>query len=634
MRPVDAASTNQRFEDEGLSGRSVYDRIRAPAEGRDFKLLIALIAKAVKIIWQVAPRQLSVATAVQVMAAVAAAVQLVFAREVLAQLIPMAGHHLRVSAVLPYFAGLAGATAIAAFATTVQSELTLLIGELVGRRAVGDVADAAGAVDLEAFERPGFYDRLERAHFNAMNRNMAAVTSFLGLISSLLATIAIAAVLLAVAPLIVPLILADALPVWLVSARNSREHHAFQTRMTTRNRERRYLLEAITGREYAKEIRSFDLGWFLRRRHDRLYDDYVHALGGLVRSRLRRALLGDLVASCAILATLGLLVWLIEQHRLTVADAGTAVFAVLFVAQRMRALIGHAAKLYESSLFLQDVSEFAALRPPSIPAHPHRPAPSGFHRLVVEDVSFTYPAATRSCLRNVSLEIGAGEVVALVGENGSGKTTLAKQLAALHTPTAGRILWDGVDVSKCDPYELRRSITVIFQDFVRWALSAADNIGMGDSARMHDRQSIIDAARRSGIDHFVSQLPNGYDTVLSRFFEAGCDLSIGQWQRVALARTLFRDAPLVIMDEPTAALDPLAEYRIFEAIRAALSGRSVLFISHRFSSVRIADRIFVLDDGQIIERGTHEELMALGGRYALMFNLQAAAYLGHDLVST
>jgi ATP-binding cassette subfamily B protein len=582
--------------------------------------------------WQVAPREVSVTIAFQIGAAAAMATQLLFARKILALLVPTAGHSLDVSSMLPYFAGLAVATATVAFATSVQSELTLLIAELVGRRATADVAEVAAAVDLDAFERPGFYDRLERAHFNAVHRNETAVTNLLGLINSVLAVIGVAVALIVIQPLILPLALAGILPAWLVSSRNSRVLHDFDTETTPLQRERRYLLETLTSRDHAKEIRAFDIGGLLRRRHDTLYDEYTAALRRVISKRLRRELLGDLFAACATVATLGLMLWLIDQGRLTLADAGAVVFGVLFLGQRLRTSVNFAGRLFEASLFLDDVFDFVALKPAAESARPRGRAPARFNRLVVDDVTFTYPGAHRPSLRNVSLDIGHGEVVALVGENGSGKTTLAKQLAGLHTPTHGRILWDDVDIATCDPHQFRRSIAVIFQDFVRWALTARDNIGLGFDERLHDIDAVTAAARRAGADGFLSRLPHGYDTVLSRLFSGGRDLSLGQWQRVALARALFRDAPFVIMDEPTAALDPLAEYRIFEAVRSALAGRSVLLISHRFSSVRLADRIFVLHDGEITEQGTHEDLMALGGRYARLFALQASAYLGQDPV--
>jgi ATP-binding cassette subfamily B protein len=229
-------------------------------------------------------------------------------------------------------------------------------------------------------------------------------------------------------------------------------------------------------------------------------------------------------------------------------------------------------------------------------------------------------------LDDVSFEVHAGQVVALVGENGSGKTTMAKLLAGLYTPTSGHITWDGVDTATCQQAALRDHVAVIFQDFVQYFLTARDNVGLGRHERIDDLDAVRTAAQEAGADSFLSALPEGYDTYLGREFEGGRELSIGQWQRVALARAFFRGAPFVILDEPTAALDPRAEHDLFERIRTMARGRTVLLISHRFSSVRAADRIFVLRHGRLVEQGNHDELMAAGGHYATLFLLQASSY--------
>jgi ATP-binding cassette subfamily B protein len=236
----------------------------------------------------------------------------------------------------------------------------------------------------------------------------------------------------------------------------------------------------------------------------------------------------------------------------------------------------------------------------------------------------------RPALRGVSLEIGAGEVIALVGENGSGKTTLAKMLAGLYQPDRGTVSWDGVDAGTLDPEWLHDHVAVLFQDFARFMLTAKENIGLGRVERIEDIDAIVEAAERSGAHPFIRDWDAGYDTVLGPVFAGGKDISIGQWQRIALARAFFRDAPLVILDEPTAALDARAEHDLFERMRGLFEGRSVLLISHRFSSVRSADRIYVLHEGEIVESGTHGELMALGGRYAELFTMQAKAYFPDD----
>ena len=315
------------------------------------------------------------------------------------------------------------------------------------------------------------------------------------------------------------------------------------------------------------------------------------------------------------------------DHRLSLAATGTGLWGVALLAQRLRAMVSNAGMLYESALFIADVNEFLARETRARSARPKQLPPAGFDRVLIDGVSFAYPGAPRLALNDVTIEIARGEVVALVGQNGSGKTTLAKILAGLYTPDSGHVLWDDVAVEGCDPELLAHSIAVIFQDFAKYALSARDNVAMGRTEAFDDFERVVEAAESAAADEFLAKLPKGYDTLLSRMFAGGRDLSIGQWQRVALARSFFRDAPLVIMDEPTAALDTASERALFDRIGALSRDRALLLISHRYSSVRSADRIYVLHEGAVVEHGSHEELMALGGRYATLFGLQAEAYL-------
>jgi ATP-binding cassette subfamily B protein len=254
-------------------------------------------------------------------------------------------------------------------------------------------------------------------------------------------------------------------------------------------------------------------------------------------------------------------------------------------------------------------------------------APDSFGTLRVESVGFRYPGSDAEALHAVNLEIREGEVVALVGENGSGKTTLAKLIAGLYYPDDGRITWDGNDTARFRPSSLRDQITLVFQDFVRYALTGTENISIGRVARPVDADAVLAAAGAAGAADILSALPRGFDTILSRLFAGGRDLSGGEWQRVALARSFYRDAPLVILDEPSASLDPRAEHELFSTLRSALHGRTALFISHRFSTVRGADRIYVLHRGAVVEEGTHEELMAADHRYAELYRLQSDAYV-------
>jgi ATP-binding cassette subfamily B protein len=322
---------------------------------------------------------------------------------------------------------------------------------------------------------------------------------------------------------------------------------------------------------------------------------------------------------------LALLVWFIVSGRLDVAAAAAAAGAMLVFAQRLASLAASTGTLYESALFIEDFTSFLDQQP--APVTGLQPAPDSFDRIALRNVTFQYPNADRPAIAGVSIDIGRGQVVALVGENGSGKTTLAKILAGLYHPAAGSICWDDRDIAEVDPASLRDQIAVIFQDFVKYHFSARDNIALGRTERFDDVDGMLAAAQRAAADEFLASLPRGFDTVLGAEYFGSSDLSIGQWQRLALARAFFRDAPLLILDEPTAALDARSEAALFERIQQLYEGRTVVLISHRLSSVRQADQIYVLEHGRVTESGTHDQLMGAHGTYAEMFTLQANSYI-------
>jgi ATP-binding cassette subfamily B protein len=584
-----------------------------------------LIWGAVTLVWRAAPREFAVSALLQLAAAVGVTAELLLGRRILSAL-ASGGRSNDIAGLLSSLVPLAIVGALIAFADIARTEQQQVLSELVARYAINRVIDVATAVDLVTYERPSFHDRLVRAHVNATIRPLQMATGVLGMLGAGFAVVGIAAALLVLQPFFLLLVVIAYIPAWFVTTRASKAGHDFSVDQTERDRRRDYLLAVLCRKEEAAEVRAFGVARFLRDRHDRLYEEKLEDLRTLVRRRLRLGLLGGLLTSALTMGTITVLVLFVSSGRISLAVAGAAAGAVLLLGQRLQALSSNAGALYESSLFIEDFTRFVESMPQIESARPRREPPARFSQLVADHVTFTYPSRERPSLRDVSIQINAGEVVALVGENGSGKTTLAKVLAGLYSPQAGAVRWDGEDVAGYDAERLRDSVAVIFQDFVKYDLPVWENIALGRHEHSDDRQRVVDAARRAGADGYIASLEKAYDTRLGAQFAGGSELSIGQWQRLALARTFFRDAPFIVLDEPAASLDPRAEFRLFEDIRALARDRTVLFISHRFSNVRLADRIYVLRDGRVVEQGTHDDLVRTRGLYAELFALQASSY--------
>ena len=606
--------------------RAGIDEVWRDAD-RSLRRLPVIVVGAVRLVHRAAPRELALSFALQLVAGAGVAVQLLVGRHLLATILQADRLDMGLRDVLPPLLAFLAVSAALGFAYAVRNDLQRLMAELVGRHAQGHILDVATLVDLEAFESPEFHDRLMRAQVAANFRPINLTVGLLTLTGAVLSVAGLVAALFALQPLLVPFVVLAYVPVWVATVRNSRTQHRFGWGMTPGDRRRQYLATTLSAKTFAQEIRAFDLAGHLRRRYDDLYEERIERIRELTRTRLRRSLVASVASSVLSGMSVALLVSLLLGGRITVAAAATAAVAIQQLGGRLSSIAQSGSGLFEDALFLDDFNAFLGLAPAVAAARPAGAPPAGFSTLTVDQVTFTYPGTERVALDDVSFEVHAGEVVALVGENGSGKTTLAKLLCHLYKPTSGRILWDGVDTVACDPVALRRHLAVIFQDFAQYWLSARENIGVGGHERMADLDAVVAAARESGADGFLAGLSEGYETMLGRQFEGGEELSIGQWQRVALGRAFFRAAPFVILDEPTAALDPRAEHELFDRIRMVAKGRTVLLISHRFSSVRSADRIFVLQRGRVVEHGTHDQLMAIGGHYAELFTLQAAAYV-------
>ncbi|MEW6153829.1 MAG: ABC transporter ATP-binding protein [Actinomycetota bacterium] len=528
---------------------------------------------------------------------------------------------------LPRLAAMGALKVVAIAGRDVSQALESRLSRDLSRQAEARVLDALAALELADVEAPDFQDRLQQALMATGRHRPIAMSVFA--LSGLGARMAAAvAAMSAHDRSLVPLAALGAVPQFVLG-RKLEDPGRAMGRRGREGREAMYLRSFLTGPGAAHEVRAFASEPWIRARLDELLDRSDEAQAAVERSNRRRSVASSLVRSAAVVPAAARLGLRVAGRRSSVGEGVAGGLA----SRQFAAGLGRAVAAVNSVRSMAGVTSaydqfLASLPAPRVPgAGPRPPAALPFTTAVsVRGLRFTYAGSDRPVLDGVDMEVRRGEVVALVGENGCGKTTLAKLICCLYRPTAGQVLWDGVDTAGCDPADVRAGVAAVFQDFVRYpALTAAQNIGIGLPSSMGDRPAIVEAATRAGAHDVIAALPEGYDTVLSRQF-GGVELSAGQWQRVALARAFLRDAPLVVLDEPTASLDPRAERDLFDTVTSLYRSRSALLISHRLSSVRSADRICVLSGGRVTETGTHDELVALAGTYAELFEMQARAY--------
>ncbi|GAB3733640.1 ABC transporter ATP-binding protein [Luteimonas pelagia] len=501
-----------------------------------------------------------------------------------------------------------------------------LLSELFTNATSIRLMEHAATLDLEDFEDPDLQDKLDRARRQTMGR-MNLMSMLFGQVQDAITVVTFAIGLLVYAPWLIVLLLVALVPAFIGESHFNALGYSLNFAWTPERRQLEYVRQMGASVETAKEVKIFGLHRFLIARYRQLAEGFFRANRALAR---RRAFWGTLLAalgSMGYYAAYAYIAWRTVRGDFTIGDLTFLAGSFLRLRQLLEGILVGFSQVAGQALYLDDLFSFFSIepeivsRPDAVPVP--RPVTRGF---VFEDVGFRYPGAARWALRNLDFELRAGEVLALVGENGAGKTTLVKLLARLYDPDEGRILLDGRDLRDYDLDDLRANIGVIFQDFVRYHLTAGENIGVGRIDAMGDDARIREAARRAMADQVIAALPGGYDQVVGRRFRTGVDLSGGQWQKIAIARAYMRDAQVMILDEPTAALDARAEFEVFQRFKELSDDRTAVLISHRFSSVRMADRILVLDDGRIEASGTHAELMAAGGRYAELFELQAAGY--------
>jgi ATP-binding cassette, subfamily B, bacterial len=484
----------------------------------------------------------------------------------------------------------------------------------------------AAELDVIAYEDPVFYDRLERARVQATDR--LAMIQMLGrLVQQVITTITLSVSIIYFSPWLLLLLIAGVLPAFLGESHFAFLGYAKNFRQTPIRRQLDYLRQVGGSKEAAKELKLFGLSGFLTERFTRLSDEVYEENVALSKRKLIAGSLLSIVGSLGYYSAYVYIIWRTVIGALTIGTLYFLAGAILQASQNIQQIFSTLSGVADQALFLTDLLAFFEMQP-TIRSKPNAlPAPRPIqHGFEFRNVSFAYPGSSRLILKNLNFTLQVGERVALIGENGQGKTTIVKLITRLYDPTEGQVLLDGVDLRDYSLEDLYKEIGVIFQDFMRYEMTARENVAVGRIEEIGNLDDIVRASHKSLADEVIARLPGKYEQMLGRRFENGVDLSGGEWQKLALARAYLRDAQLLILDEPTAALDARSEYEVFERFAELTAGRTALFISHRFSTVRMADRIVVLADGQIAEDGSHQQLMALGGQYAEMFELQAASY--------
>ncbi len=482
-------------------------------------------------------------------------------------------------------------------------------------------------LDLTHFENAEFYDKLQNARREADWRSLQIVNGGFYLIQNFITLLSFGALLVRFSPWLAALLFAATIPAFLAQSRYAELNFRVLSWRAPEARRLMYLEHLLTDYEAVKEVKLFNLGEPLLGRYADLFWKFLREDQAIAQKRSWASLGWGLLATLSYYGAYAWIVWRAVGGEITLGDM-TLYLGIARSSQGMfEALFYGLSDLYENGLFMSNLFTFLELRPQMVVAARPRPAPAGIRQgLEFRGVSFQYAGHDEYALRGVDLTIRPGEKIALVGPNGAGKTTLIKLLTRLYDPTEGQILLDGVDLRDYDLRELRQRIGVIFQDFVRYHLPAFENVGFGQVEALDDRPRIMASAEKSGAHPVINSLPDGYETTLGRWFSRGRDLSGGEWQKIALGRAFMRDCELIVLDEPTAALDAENELRVFQQFRELTEDRMAVLISHRFSTVRMADRIYVIEQGRISEHGTHAALLALGGTYARLFTLQAESY--------
>jgi ATP-binding cassette, subfamily B, bacterial len=521
--------------------------------------------------------------------------------------------------------------AVVTVITTLCQSLTELVNTAHAQQVTdymqGIIHDKSIEADLEYYENAEYHDALQRAQQEAPYRPPQILNRLAEIGRNGISLVAMIGLLLMLHWSIIGVLFVAAIPTVLVRIRYSRVMYRWQRRRTELERQSSYLGWMITGDMFAKEIRLFGLGSFFSKQYLQIRKQLYQEKLTISIGRSLAFFLAQSVAGILIFVIFAYIIYQTIQGVLLLGDLVLYFQALQRGQTNLKSLLTSVSGLYEDNLFLANLYEFLDLKPKIVESANPKLIPQPIQKgIVFENVSFNYSESSREALKNINLIVKPGETIALVGENGSGKTTLIKLLCRLYDPTSGVIAIDGINIRDFKIADLRREIGVIFQDYAQYHFTAEENIRLGNINILPGDQQIAAAACRSGADEVIQRLPQKYETILGKLFETGEELSIGQWQKVALARAFLRDSQVIVLDEPTSAMDPKAEYEVFSKFRELIKNQAAILITHRLSTVRMADRIYVMDQGAIVENGTHRELMQKQGKYAYLFETQAQNY--------
>jgi len=580
-----------------------------------------------KMVWESAPAIVSSSLFCRFVAALVPLAMLVVTRVIIDSINGLSGHHTPLQGAFWWLVALEfGLATLAMGMGRIVDFCDAVLADKFTCHINTRIMEHASSLDLLSYEDPLFHDKMERARVQGIDR-IGMIQAIGRLVQEVITTVSLAASIFLFSPWILVVLIACIVPTFFGETHFAFLGYSLNSHQTPARREMEYVRNLGGSRESAKELKLFGLGPFLVDRYRGISKELHRQTVALAQ---RRLVMGLLLAVLGTIGYYGSYAFAIHQTVTGLLTIGTLTLvagAIAGSSSNIQAVLGTFSSIAGQALFLTDLLEFFSVRPKIVSKPNALPAPRPIRRgFEFKNVSFSYPGSSKLVLNNISFRLETSERIALVGKNGEGKTTIVKLLTRLYDPTAGQILLDGVDLREYDLEDLWKEIGVIFQDFMRYDLTSSENIAIGRIEKRNNLIPIRAAAVRSLADEVIQGLPNLYDQRLGCRFEGGVDLSGGEWQRIALARAYLRDAQLLILDEPTASLDAQSEHEVFRRFAELTEGKMSLVISHRLSTVRIADRILVLDHGKIVEQGRHEQLITVGGGYAKMFELQAASY--------